>query len=302
MKQAVLMALLAIFTFLPRTASAFVARGDSVYFDGFVSLGYNYEHKRANSDNHLALGDLWINGMKNIGHPKDIQYSYMEVSTVVSRGKIEVKQASIKCANPFKVIKAISKVTVGRFAPPFAEEWLKYPDQLNLIGYSSIFGQLVYRDDGAQIDFIEKRLRWSLASFLGEREGGVMREQKDGKIHLYSKAILDLPAGLGLSGSYRWSRTRDNLWAAAVKWRKGSSENISFEAVGFGEDIQWFFNYGKMIAPDCIFTARYENLRGRENIFTPGIRYYTKNIDVKLMSRFADDLPKGGQLSVIFRF
>ncbi len=301
MNTAVLVAILAIFAVLPRNSLAFVARGDSVYFDGFVGWHYMY-HENSGNDNHLSYPKLWVNGMKNIGQSKEGQYSYMKISVFSTKGNIEIKQASANWANPYK---DIDMITVGRFAPPFAEEWLKDPDQINLVGYSAIFDQLVYRDDGLQVDFHRKKMYISLGSFFGERSEGVARERMNGKVHLYSKVTLVLPLNVNASGSYRWSRTRNNLWAAYGKWH-GDRKNISFEAVGFGESIQWFANYSVKVVRRVVLTARYENLREQKNRSIFGARFYAKDFDLKISSTLPGHLagspPRWVQAEVLFRF
>lgn len=307
MKKAVLIAFLAILVVLPRESSAFVARGDSVYFDGFVSWDYKYQ-QNIDNDNHLSFQRLWVNGAKNISVSKKESHSYLYVSASVFHREVEVQAASLNLDHPFK---SFDKISIGRFIPPFALEWSeKSLDQLNLPGgYSAIYDQLVYADDGIQIDVHKKRLYVSLGSFLGEHSGGVVREQKDGKVHLYSKATLALPFNFDLGGSYRWARTRNNLWTGFAKWSNDSFEyaqNISFEVVGFGKDVQHFVNYGVKIAPRCIATVRYENLKYQKNRSTLGVRIYTKYVDVKIAffssGQLASSPPRWLESEVLFRF
>ncbi|MEK7564717.1 MAG: hypothetical protein AAB394_02005 [Patescibacteria group bacterium] len=297
MKRAALIAFLAIFTVLPRLSFAFVTRGDTVYFDGYSSWAYTYKDN-AGSDNHLTLNRLWLNSYKDINLPYEVGRSYILMAASLEDKVVKIQESSLNWAVAFG---PVNKVTIGRFAPPFAEEWLKDPDQLNLVRYSSIFDQLVYRDDGAQIDLSKKRLRVSFASFLGERSGGVVREQKDGKAHLYSKAVFILPGSIEFSGSYRWSRTRNNLWAASGKWQKSNFRSVSFEVVGFGKDIQWFANYGQKIATHFLVTARYEDLKYQSNRTILGVRFYTRHIDIKTSTVFSDP-PVWISSEVLFRF
>ncbi|MDP3800215.1 MAG: hypothetical protein Q8Q90_02210 [bacterium] len=301
MKRLIFIAFLVIFTVLPKESSAFVARGDSVYFDGYMSWDYKYQWENTVTSNHLAFERLWINAAKNIS---DSSRSYLYVSTSLLRGNIEVQEGSLNLIQPFK---RIDKITAGRFVPPFAREWSeKSLDQLNLPGgYSVIYDQLVYADDGIQMDFHKKRLYVSLGSFLGERSGGHVREQKDGKLHSYAKVILTLPSSVDLGGSYRYSRTRNNLWAAWAKWGY-SGKNISAELVGFGKDVQWFVNYGQKIAPHFLITVRYEDLKYQPNRYTSGVRFYTRHVDVKAAFFSSGELASSplrwGQAEVLFRF
>lgn len=303
MKRAVLVAFLAICTLLASESRAFVARGDNIYVDGFTRSSYKYQQGVGN-DNHLSLDMSRINIYKDINLPKEDGYSYLNFSTVLFNNRLEVVNANLNWAKHFGFI---DNITLGHFIPPFAREWSeKSVDQLNLPGgFSPIYDQLVYVDDGIQIDFHKKRLFVSLGSFLGERSGGPVREQKDGKLHSYAKVVLALPPSINVGGSYRYSRTRNNLWATWMKW--GYSENnISFEAVGFGKDIQWLGNYGFRVAPNCIATVRYENLKYQKNRFTSGVRIYTRHIDIKLSFTLSGHLagspPRWGQAEVLFRF
>ena len=152
MKRAALIAFLAIFTVLPRLSFAFVTRGDTVYFDGYSSWAYTYKDN-AGSDNHLTLNRLWLNSYKDINLPYEVGRSYILMAASLEDKVVKIQESSLNWAVAFG---PVNKVTIGRFAPPFAEEWLKDPDQLNLVRYSSIFDQLVYRDDGAQIDLSKK--------------------------------------------------------------------------------------------------------------------------------------------------
>lgn len=309
MKRSVFIAFLVIFTLLPRYASAFVARGDTVYIDGYTSWNYVYKNDSA-SDNHMLPNVLWINANKKIQLPWENGYSYMYVSASLRDRVGELQESGLKWPLSFG---PVDEIKIGRFVPAFAKEWSeKTLDQLNLPGgYSPIYNQLPYADNGVQIDMHKKRLHFSLGSFLGERSGGVLREQKDGKVHLYSKAVFIFPWNIEIGSSYRWSRTRSSLWAASAKWF-GRSKNISFEAVGFGEDVQWFGNYGVEITPHCVITVRYENLKYLKNRSTLGIRIHTRNIDVKiapvLLGHFMGRPPRWAQLDrwvkldLLFRF
>ena len=302
MNRAVSIAFLAIFTLFASESRAFVARGDNIYIDGFTRSSYKYQ-QGANNDNHLSLDMSRVNLYKDIKLPEEDGYSYLNFSAVWLNSELEIVNANLNWS-PFGFI---DNITLGRFIPPFAREWSeKSVDQLNLPGgFSPIYDQLVYADDGVQVDFHKKRLYISLGSFLGERSGGVVREQKDGKLHSYAKVILALPASVDLGGSYRYSRTRNNLWAVWAKWGY-SGKNISFEAVGFGKDIQHFVNYGVKISSRYLATVRYENLKYQKNRTTFGVRFYTRYVDVKIASVLSGHLagspPRWVQAEVLFRF
>lgn len=278
----------------PVGSRAAISLGDSALCDLFADWQYSYHKNDLGNDNHLRQGRFWLNGSKMMAD----KMSYASMSLALEDKAFTVKELSL---NYYHVPRPIDHIIIGRFSPPFAREWSELdPDELPTINYSGIFDQLVYRDDGVEVDVSGPDSQFFLGAFMGERDGGVVRERQDGKVHLYVQSIITLLPSLDISGSYRWSRTRNNLWAASARWQKNDKEEVSGEAVGFGQDVQWYGKYSILIIPNFLAMVRYENLKHAPDKTTIGLKVEHDNLDLKIESAFGQGLPRVvlGQLLV----
>ena len=239
----------------------------------FSSWVYRFTENDPGNNNEVTLNKSWlINRTRLDSKTEAVVFLALEGQEML------VHDFRVHRYLPFD---GFDQIVFGRFAPPFGREWadIRY-DHLPTVFYSSITDSLVARDNGARLDLSCGWASLNLGFFASsQRHGGFVKERKDSKMHLYQRLRLDLSHGLTLGASYRYTRTRDDLWALEAAWFRPGTE-FAVETVSFDNKTQWYFLFYEKISRQVWATMRYESLISG-NRFVPGVKIKLKNLDFK---------------------
>ncbi|MFY9492891.1 MAG: hypothetical protein WAP55_00155 [Minisyncoccia bacterium] len=243
----------------------------------FGSFVYTFTEDDPNNDNRITFNKSWL-------------ISRTELDENTEAVVFLALQGQEMLVHDFRVERCLSwigfdRVVIGRFIPPFGREWadVRY-DRLPTVFYSSLTDSLVARDIGARVDMSYGWVRLNLGLFASDqRHGSFYKERHDSKLHTYQRWRLELPYGFTLGTSYRYARTRNDLWAAEVSWSKPDMPTSEFavEAVRFDRKTQWYFLFSQEMSEYVWAVVRYEDLVSGNRI-TPGIKVVLDHFDLKV--------------------
>ena len=242
-------------------------------FEIFGSWVYQYDRDKPENDNRVRLNKSWLILNQELSDStKAVVFLGLEGQNML------VHDFRIHWNPP---VPYVDEVVAGRFVPPFGYEYqsVRY-DFLPTVYYSGINDSLIARDNGVRVDIGYRRAKLNLGLFAGDqRAGGFVDERKDNKLHAYQRLSLELPYGFTAGASYRYTRTRDDLMGFDANWAHYDIE-VTFEAVRFDGENQWYLLFCQVVAPRVQAVVRYENL-SYGNRFIPGVKVELDNADIK---------------------
>lgn len=125
----------------------------------------------------------------------------------------------------------IDVVTIGKFIPPFAEEFsILRIDQSEAVRYSRVLdaSRLVARDTGVQVSGHIQSMHWDAATFTGDRTGSDIPASEKGKPDGYVRARVSLP----LHGQIGFSQRIGPVPASAAEASLQKRDvHIAFEGI-----------------------------------------------------------------------
>ena len=242
-------------------------------FEIFGSWVYQYDRDNPGNDNGIRLNKSWL----------ILNQELSDSTKVVVFLGLEGQNMLV---HDFRIhwnprVPYVDDVVAGRFAPPFGYEYqsIRY-DFLPTVFYSGINDSLIARDNGVRVDIGYRWAKLNLGLFAGDqRTGGFVEERKDNKLHAYQRLSLDLPYGFTAGASYRYARTRNDLIGFDANWVHYDTE-VTFEAMRFDGENQWYLLFCQVVAPRIQAVVRYENLP-YGNRFIPGVKVELDNADIK---------------------
>ncbi len=249
------------------------AQAEPKNWEVFGSWVYRFTEDDPGNNNQVAFNKSWLVNRTELDDETEAI-----IFLALQGQEMLVHDFRVRRYLPFV---GFDQVVFGRFIPPFGREWsdVRY-DHLPTVFYSSITDSVVARDNGARLDMSYGWLRLNLGLFAGnQRQGGFIKERKDSKLHFYQRCRLELPYGFTLGASYRYARTRNDLWAAEASWFKPGME-FAIETVSFDDNTQWYFLFYQEVAQYVWAVLRYENLTSGNRI-VPGVKIKLEHMDLK---------------------
>lgn len=250
------------------------AEEKSKNWEVFGSFVYRFTEDDPANDNEVAFNKSWL-----INRTKLDDNTEAIVFLALQGQELLIHDFRVNQYLPFT---GFDKVVFGRFIPPFGKEWsdVRY-DHLPTVFYSSITDSVVARDNGARLDMSCGWFKFNLGAFASnQRHGGFAEERKDSKLHLYQRLRLGLSHGFTLGASYRYARTRNDLWAAEASWCRPGTE-FAIETISFDGHTQWYFLFYEELAKNVWAVLRYEDLTSGSRI-VPGVKIKLDYFDLKL--------------------